>query len=59
MAAGRRTRFTAEEAAGLVFAESSEEEDDLDELCTPDEILEDDEDDNYESGDDHNGERTA
>lgn len=39
MAAGRRTRFTAEEAADLVFAESSDEEDDLDELFTPDEFL--------------------
>ena len=58
MAAGRRTRFTAEEAADLVFAESSDEEDDLDELFTPDEFFEDDEDDDEENGDDHNGERT-
>ena len=36
LAAGRRTRFTVEEAADLVFAESSDEEDDLDELFTPD-----------------------
>ena len=58
MAAGRRTRFTAEEAADLVFAESSDEEDDLDELFTSDEFFEDDEDDDEENGDDHNGERT-
>lgn len=56
MAAGRKTRFTVKEAAKLVFADSSNE-DYLDELCTLDELFEDDEEEKEKNDNNDKGEK--